>query len=490
MDSYLENAMDYVQSTFENANEWLKAHDPLKFPEVEAVCISVSVGGGPYVGGPGCNSGSGGNGLGAPAASSSYSGGGGSNSFSLYGNTNAFGQAVDRYGMPYDTDFMGKPVPPAGHTFNSLGYAEPITKIDIPAYKDDRIIYKFDHMGNIVNPNFPNIYITPSTPEQGSSEESKQGDNKEQKQQKQKQCITTNQILVFANAAYYKEPLPKENEKGNPMVMETYEDKILGSKAVMIFQPIGVYGVDTFNIAGTADPTEEGLENFMRDSINDVLIGTNSLQGILKDRIDWYISRIEEYNKMYRENEPIILNGHSSGGFEALIIAALRPDLVRQVNMVDSPGGYDMILKLMNGDIAKVNEVYKKVEIYNGNRGFVNSKGSHPPGKVIHHINSDEHQIKEIMSKYSDYGHTEILGRCHSDSLCNYKDGEYKVERLRDGVTKKEIADYFGLSESQIEAIDNNSLSDKDLAKFQNKISSKFKFKLSHERSQKEQCIY
>ena len=28
MDSYLENAMDYVQSTFENANEWLKAHDP------------------------------------------------------------------------------------------------------------------------------------------------------------------------------------------------------------------------------------------------------------------------------------------------------------------------------------------------------------------------------------------------------------------------------------------------------------------------------
>lgn len=485
MDSYLENAMDYVQLTFENANEWLKAHDPLKFPEVEAVCIAVSVLGGPYVGGPGCNSGSGGK-----AASSSYSGGGSSNSFSLFGNTNAFGQAVDRFGAPYDTDLMGRPVPPAGHTFNLLGNAEPITKIDIPAYKDDRIIHKFDHMGNIVNPNFPNIYITPSTPEQGSSEESKQGDNKEQKQQKQKQCITTNQILVFANAAYYKEPLPKENEKGNPMVMETYEDKILGSKAVMIFQPIGVYGVDTFNIAGTADPTEEGLENFMRDSINDVLIGTNSLQGILKDRIDWYISRIEEYNKMYRENEPIILNGHSSGGFEALIIAALRPDLVRQVNMVDSPGGYDMILKLMNGDIAKVNEVYKKVEIYNGNRGFVNSKGSHPPGKVIHHIPVDVHSIKEFATVFKTSGDQKILGRCHSDSLCNYKDGEYKVERLRDGVTKKEIADYFGLSESQIEAIDNNSLSDKDLAKFQNKISSKFKFKLSHERSQKEQCIY
>ena len=235
---------------------------------------------------------------------------------------------------------------------------------------------------------------------------------------------------------------------------------------------------------------EEGLENYMRDSINNVLIGTNSLQGILKDRVDWYISRIEEYNKVTRNNEPLILNGHSSGGFEALIIAALRPDLVSQVNMVDSPGGYDMVLKLMNGDIAKANEVYKKVEIYNGNRDFVNSKGSHPPGKVIHHINSDEHQIKKIMSKYSDYGHTEILGRCHADNLCNYKNGEYTVERFKDDVTKKEIADYFGLSEGQIEAINNKELRAEDLAKFENRISSKFKFKVAHERSQEEQCVY
>lgn len=28
MDSYLENAMDYVQETFESANEWMKMNDP------------------------------------------------------------------------------------------------------------------------------------------------------------------------------------------------------------------------------------------------------------------------------------------------------------------------------------------------------------------------------------------------------------------------------------------------------------------------------
>ena len=36
MDSYLENAMDYVQEAFESANQWMKENDPLRFPEVEA----------------------------------------------------------------------------------------------------------------------------------------------------------------------------------------------------------------------------------------------------------------------------------------------------------------------------------------------------------------------------------------------------------------------------------------------------------------------
>ena len=36
MDSYLENAMDYVQETFESANQWMKVNDPFRFPEVEA----------------------------------------------------------------------------------------------------------------------------------------------------------------------------------------------------------------------------------------------------------------------------------------------------------------------------------------------------------------------------------------------------------------------------------------------------------------------
>ena len=36
MDSYLENAMDYVQEAFESANQWMKENDPLRFPEVKA----------------------------------------------------------------------------------------------------------------------------------------------------------------------------------------------------------------------------------------------------------------------------------------------------------------------------------------------------------------------------------------------------------------------------------------------------------------------
>lgn len=496
MDSYLENAMDYVQEAFESANQWMKENDPLRFPEVKAT-ICISIGDGPHSD-PRC---AGGNGGAAPSSSSMGGGGGSSSSFSSFGNGigqgNSFGSG-DKFGA--STSGASEPK------------WEPYPSIDLskPQVLTEVKIDMFDKMGNMKG--MPTMPIP--TPEQGntntgsgsggggtSEQGTNTGDNAQncgnsgetsaEKEEKEwKECIKVAQIFAFANAAYYKEALPKQNERGNPNVVETYEDKILGSKAAMIFQPIGAYGFDTFNIAGTADPMEEGIENFMRDSINDVLIGTNSLQGILKDRINWYISRIEEYNKMVGENEPIILNGHSSGGFEALIIAALRPDLVSQVNMVDSPGGYDIILKLMNGDIAKVNEVYKKVEIYNGNRNFVNSKGSHPPGKVIHHIPVDVHAIKEFARVLKASGSTEILGRCHTDNLCNYKNGEYTVERFKDDVTKKEIADYFGLSEGQIEAIDNKALSAEDLAKFENKISSKFKFKVAHERSQEEQCVY
>ena len=170
--------MDYVQSTFENANEWLKAHDPLRFPEVDAVCISVSVGGGPYVGGSGCNSGSGGNGLGASASSSSsysHSSSYSSNSFSSLGSGNSIGHG----------GVLNLPV---------LSVQDnPLLKMKTfePTRISDNFghINKFDHMGNIVNPNpnFPNIYVNIPTPEQenqnangdnaqagGSSEESKQ----------------------------------------------------------------------------------------------------------------------------------------------------------------------------------------------------------------------------------------------------------------------------------------------------------------------------
>jgi len=502
MDGYLENAMDYVLETFESANEWMKENDPLKFPMVQAACFDPK----------GCITitwGSGDGDIGGSTLPSIMSSGGSSNSFSSSGNGNGIGQ-----GSGFNAKgFESLSNPPST---NDLQIVKPL---EIPKYEDYaphpgvEIERQFKEMDRIINGNMgPQVAQNTNTDSgSGGSGTSEQGTNSgdnaqnsgnsgenergEGKQQEKKQCVTTNQKLVFANAAYYNEDeiekngLLKGNEKEEPLVMGTYKNDRLGSKLVII-SPLGDYGVDVFNIAGTANPMEEGLENYMRDSINNVLIGTNSLQGILKDRVDWYISRIEEYNKVTRNNEPLILNGHSSGGFEALIIAALRPDLVSQVNMVDSPGGYDMVLKLMNGDIAKANEVYKKVEIYNGNRNFVNSKGSHPPGKVIHHINSDEHQIKKIMSKYSDYGHTEILGRCHADNLCNYKNGEYTVERFKDDVTKKEIADYFGLSEGQIEAINNKELSAEDLAKFENRISSKFKFKVAHERSQEEQCVY
>jgi len=520
VDSYLENAMDYVQETFESANEWMKENDPLRFPEVAASCISVAIGDGPYANNdPGCiSSGSGGGNVGA-SASSSYSGGG-SDSFSSSSNGNSIGSGNYFMGtLEQDRDV----------------YKSIVTSPEPLVFPEVKFESMFDHMDNMNGMPIPipeqgnqnsNSKNTGGDAQGGGNSENSdvkdnddvdyvkktfgpktsdflgewltknlgytkvQGENKEGKQQEKKQCVTTNQILVFANAAYYNEQrveekiLPAGNEQESK-VFKTYEDKRLASKASVI---VTKSGVPSFNIAGTANPTEEGLENFMKDALNDILIETNSLQGILKDRVDWYISRVEEYNKATGNKEPLILNGHSSGGIEALIVAGLRPDLVSQVNMVDSPGGYGIILKIMNADFKKADEVYKKVEVYNGNRNFVNSKGSHPAGKVIHHILADSHPIIEIIDKFRLKGDSLMLGSCHIDRLCSYKNGEYTVERLTDNVAKKDVAGYFGLPKGQIEAIDNKALSTEDLKKFENRASSKFKFKVNHGRSQEKQC--
>lgn len=214
MDSYLENAMDYVQSTFENANEWLKAHDPLRFPEVEAnINVHIGPNGLTAIPGRGAQSdpnftpvfGHNNN------PTSSYSGGGG-DSFSPFGSGNGIGHG-SRINMPDINVPVVKPI-----------------EIKIPA--STRIDYKFDHMGNIVNPNpnFPNIYVNIPTPKQenqnangdntqagGSSEESKQGENKAEKEAKLKKAEDELRELKERHLKILDDTSKSSNEKAEGM---------------------------------------------------------------------------------------------------------------------------------------------------------------------------------------------------------------------------------------------------------------------------------
>ena len=168
MDSYLENAMDYVQEAFESANQWMKENDPLRFPEVKAT-ICISIGDGPHSD-PRC---AGGNGGAAPSSSSMGGGGGSSSSFSSFGNNgigqgNSFGSG-DKFGA--STSGASEPK------------WEPYPSIDLskPQALTEVKIDMFDKMGNMKG--MPTMPIP--TPEQetnsgdntqagGSSEESKQ----------------------------------------------------------------------------------------------------------------------------------------------------------------------------------------------------------------------------------------------------------------------------------------------------------------------------
>lgn len=214
MDSYLEDAMDYVQSTFENANEWIKENDPLRFPEVEAN-INVHIGPNGLTAIPGRGTQSDPNF--APIfghnnnPTSSYSGGGG-DSFSPFGSGNGIG-----YGSRIKMPDINVPV---------------VKPIEIKIPESTRIDYKFDHMGNIVNPNFPNfpIYMPPSTPEQknqnangdnsqtcGSSEESKQEDNKVEKEAKLKKAEDELRELKERHLKILDDTSKSSNEKAEAM---------------------------------------------------------------------------------------------------------------------------------------------------------------------------------------------------------------------------------------------------------------------------------
>ena len=241
MDGYLENAMDYVQETFENANQWIKENDFLKFPMVEAnfdAYIHPNGGGVTVFLNPGTQSdpsftpsfGQNNN----PASSSIMGSGGSSNSFSLFGSGNGIGQGS------------------GFNLFNPIDL-QIVKPLEIPKYEDYaphpgvEIERQFKEMDRIINGNMgPQVAQNTNTDSgSGGSGTSEQGTNSgdnaqnsgnsgenergEGKQQEKKQCVTTNQKLVFANAAYYNEDeiekngLLKGNEKEEPLVMGTYK---------------------------------------------------------------------------------------------------------------------------------------------------------------------------------------------------------------------------------------------------------------------------
>ena len=162
MDSYLENAMDYVLETFESTNQWIKENDPLRFPEVEAAFQWITI---PKQESPPPVS----------APSSSFSGGypsyplGSSFGNDGIGQGNRFNFGSDKFGA--STSGASEPK------------WEPYPSIDLskPQVLTEVKIDMFDKMGNMKG--MPTMPIP--TPEQetnsgdntqagGSSEESKQ----------------------------------------------------------------------------------------------------------------------------------------------------------------------------------------------------------------------------------------------------------------------------------------------------------------------------
>ena len=268
--------------------------------------------------------------------------------------------------------------------------------------------------------------------------------------------LTPNQKIVFADAGYEKKTINiknmlKEGGEKNSKIVKIFTNTEQGSNAVIIQNSEGVL---SYNVAGTHPSSIKvgDVKETLKDLETDFYITTDQFKGDLKYRADEIAHNIVQFNQETGNKQRIVVNGHSAGGPPALFAMASNPDLIKEVNMIDSPGVYSMLIKFYGGDIIKAQAMYQNVEIYNANRNLVNSVGDHPPGKLIHHIESDYHKADGIRRHYMDYGSTLMLGRCHMNTACSYQNGEYTIIKSVP-TTKSNIAEYYGVNENQVQVV-------------------------------------
>lgn len=96
------------------------------------------------------------------------------------------------------------------------------------------------------------------------------------------------------------------------------------------------------------------------------------------DRLKWHKQNIERFNKETGNKLPFVVNGHSAGGSEAIGLSAIAPELVTQVNAVNTPGAQAMLEHMFSGNKVAVDNVLSKVNVYNRGRDLVGQWGDIP----------------------------------------------------------------------------------------------------------------
>ena len=216
-------------------------------------------------------------------------------------------------------------------------------------------------------------------------------------------------------------------------------------------------------VLGTSNPAEDPA-GFVKDIPNLFHIASNNLDGIINERYEILHNHLkDEFTK--NNNKPLIVEGHSAGGLEVLILLKKNPEMIKNIILIDPPRLMHFATKLY-GDEAKARALLNsdKVTIISAKPNFINAGSYFPDTKVIT-VNVDNHAKDAIMKAYNEKNRYNSFGYCYLPGvLCTYEDKhiiitEYNYVRH----TADYITESLKIPNSEVREVDIKELQDRNL---------------------------
>lgn len=124
-----------------------------------------------------------------------------------------------------------------------------------------------------------------------------------------------------------------------------------------------------------------------------------------------------------------------------------RPNLVRELNMIDSPGE-SVIRKIIQPHNNK--ELYSKVNVINTDPGIINTVGTHSNFANTYIVRCDSHKLDKIIEAYKQNGAFKVSSEFFNAEGWLDANGNYYYQEKNLAFSEDDVAKRFGISVEKV----------------------------------------